>query len=218
MTDTRPVYEAVARQFDRDRSKSLMEKFYLDRVLALLGGGKKILDLGCGSAEPIAKFFIDAGRGITGVDAATAMIALCRERYPEQTWIEGDMRALDLGRRFNAIIAWDSFFHLPAAGQRAMFPVFARHAAPGAPLLFTSGPRAGVAMGEIYGHALHHASLDTAEYGQLLAAHGFEVLLHRVEDPDCGRHTVWLAQARRRAAARATARAAPSVCATTTRG
>jgi ubiquinone/menaquinone biosynthesis C-methylase UbiE len=197
MADTRAVYEAVAREFDRDRSKSLMEKFYLDRMLAHLVGGASVLDLGCGSAEPIAKFFIDTGCRVTGVDAATAMLVLCRERYPTQTWIEGDMRTLDLGRRFDAVIAWDSFFHLTADDQRAMFPVFARHAAPGAPLLFTSGPQAGVAMGEIYGHALHHASLDSAEYEQLLATHGFRVLLHRVEDPDCGGHTVWLAQYRK---------------------
>ncbi len=194
MTDTRAVYEAVAQEFDRDRSKSLMEKFYLDRVLAHLVDGASVLDLGCGSAEPIAKFFIDNGCRVTGVDAAAAMIAMCRNRYPQHTWIEADMRALDLRRRFDAVIAWDSFFHLPAGEQRAMFPVFAQHAAPGAPLLFTSGPQAGVAMGEIYGHPLYHASLDTAEYEALLDANGFKVLLHRVEDPDCGRHTVWLAQ------------------------
>ena len=194
MTDTRAVYEAVAREFDRDRSKSLMEKFYLDRVRAHLAEDAAVLDLGCGSAEPIAKYFIDHGCRVTGVDAAAAMLGLCRERYPAQTWIECDMRTLDLGQRFDAVIAWDSFFHLPPADQRAMFPVFARHAAPGAPLLFTSGPKAGIAMGGIYGHPLYHASLDSAEYEELLAAHGFRVLLHRVEDPDCGRHTVWLAQ------------------------
>jgi trans-aconitate methyltransferase len=196
MTDTRAVYQAVAREFDRDRSKTLMERFYLDRVLAHLVDGASVLDVGCGSAEPIAKFFIDNSCRVTGVDAAAAMIALCRERYPDQTWIEADMRSLDLGRHFDAVIAWDSFFHLPAGDQRAMFQVFAQHAAPGAPLLFTAGPQAGVALGEIYGHALYHASLDTAEYEQLLTAHGFEVLLHRVEDPDCGKHTVWLAQRR----------------------
>lgn len=193
MTDTRAVYEALAREFDRDRNKSLMERFYLDRVLSHLADGASVLDLGCGSAEPVAKFFIDNGCRVTGVDAAAAMLAICRERYPTHTWIENDMRTLDLRRRFDAVIAWDSFFHLPANDQRAMFPVFAQHAAAGAPLLFTSGPQAGVAMGAIHGHALYHASLDSAEYETLLAANGFKVLLHRIEDPDCGKHTVWLA-------------------------
>ncbi|MBX3664433.1 MAG: class I SAM-dependent methyltransferase [Burkholderiales bacterium] len=194
MSGIRAVYDAVAREFDRDRSRALAERHYLEALLPRPGGQRDILDLGCGGAEPIAKFFIEAGCRVTGVDAAPAMIALCRERYPEERWIEADMRGLDLGRRFDAIVAWDSFFHLTPEDQRAMFPVFAQHAAPGAPLLFTAGPRAGVAMGEIYGRALYHASLDSAEYEQLLAANGFRVLLHRIEDPECGRHTVWLAQ------------------------
>lgn len=194
MSDTRTVYEAVAHLFDRDRRKDLMEGFYLEQVLKHCSGQREILDIGCGSAEPIAKFFIDAGCRVTGIDGAGAMIALCRERYPQHDWIEQDMRRLALDRRFDAVIAWDSFFHLTAEEQRAMFPVFAQHAAAGAPLLFTSGPHAGVAMGEIYGHALHHASLDAAEYEDLLRTNDFTVLLHRVEDPDCGKHTVWLAQ------------------------
>jgi hypothetical protein len=28
----------------------------------------------------------------------------------------------------------------------------------------------------------------------LLAVNGLKVLLHKVEDPDCGKHTVWLAE------------------------
>jgi hypothetical protein len=75
-----------------------------------------------------------------------------------------------------------------------MLPRFAAHAVPGAPLLFTSGPRHGVAMGSYAGEPLFHASLDPAEYRALLAAHGFEVLDHRAEDPAGGGHTVWLAR------------------------
>ena len=64
------------------------------------------------------------------------------------------MRGLSLWRRFDGILAWDSFFHLSADDQRKMFAVFRDHAAPGAALLFTSGPRAGVAMGTFEGVTL----------------------------------------------------------------
>ena len=196
MTEVRFVYDNVAQQFDRDRSKSLMEMPYLRRVLSRLGEGACVLDLGCGAAEPIARFFIEAGCRVTGVDLAPAMLVMCRERFPEMTWLECDMRSLDLDRRFDAILAWDSFFHLAEDEQRTMFAIFEKHTAPGGILLFTSGPQAGVAMGEIYGRDLFHASLDADEYERLLETHGFEVLLHRVEDPHCGRHTVWLARHR----------------------
>jgi SAM-dependent methyltransferase len=194
MTEVHELYQRVARDYDRDRSRSLMEARYLGDVLSRLDGRTRILDLGCGGAEPIARFFIDNGCQLTGVDAAPAMIALCRARFPAVTWLVQDMRTLALNQRFDAIVAWDSFFHLGADDQRGMFPIFEQHIAPQGLLLFTTGPRAGVAIGDLYGHALFHASLDAEEYEQLLTRHGFAVVLHRVEDPDCGRHTVWLAQ------------------------
>lgn len=194
MTEIGRLYDRIAASFDRDRGRHLMERPWLEAVRAELPAGAEVLDLGCGMGEPIARYFIDAGFRVTGVDAAPALLGLARARFPAMTWLDGDMRGLDLGRTFAAVLAWDSFFHLEPADQRAMFPVFARHAAPGAPLLFTSGPREGVAIGEIYGERLYHASLDPADYRTLLHDSGFQVLRHRAEDPDCGGHTIWLAR------------------------
>ena len=195
MTDVWRFYQRHAHTFARERGKRLMERPYLDAATSSLEPNAKILDLGCGSGEPIARNLIQHGYDVTGVDAAPAMIALCRARFPDATWIEADMRALALGRRYDAIIAWDSFFHLDQDEQRAMFPVFQQHVLPGGVLLFTSGPRAGVAIGCMYGEDLFHASLDPDEYRSLLASTGFRVLRFQPEDPACGGHTVWLAQA-----------------------
>jgi hypothetical protein len=104
------------------------------------------------------------------------------------------MRALALGRRFDAMLAWHSFFHLGVDDQRAMFPVFAAHASPGATLMFTTGAAAGVAIGEWAGEPLYHASLDPDEYARLLAEYGFLVVAHAADDATCGGATVWLAR------------------------
>lgn len=178
----------------RDADQPLMERPYLEATLAALPERGEVLDLGCGGGEPIAGFFIRAGRSVLGVDGAARMIQACRERFPEMSWIQADMRVLALGRSFDALIAWDSFFHLSHADQRAMFPIFSAHAAPGATLLFTSGPAHGEATGVMDGVAFEHYSLSPQEYRELLAQWGFRVVLHRVEDPDCGGHTVWLAR------------------------
>lgn len=56
------------------------------------------------------------------------------------------------------------------------------------------GCGAGEAIGSYAGEPLYHASLSGQEYRSLLHDHGFAVREHVVEDPACGRHTVWLAQ------------------------
>lgn len=189
------LYQQHALAWDTERDRSLFERPWLDRFSELMPQRGSILDLGCGSGEPIARHFIENGFRLTGVDASQAMIAMCRDRFPDQTWMVGDMRALGL-RTFDGIIAWDSFFHLPEDDQRRMFLIFQRRAQPNAALMFTSGPRRGEAIGSYKGEPLFHASLDPEEYRAQLHEHGFEVVLHVAEDGTCCGHTIWLARAR----------------------
>jgi SAM-dependent methyltransferase len=188
------IYRRHAAAFDRDRSKALMERPYLEAIEREVGRNASILDLGCGSGEPIAKYFIERGHHVTGVDTSDAMLALCRRRFPEQTWLAGDMRTIELPQQFDAVIAWDSFSHLTHTDQRLMFARFAAWVRPGGVLLFTSGPEEGEVVGQLYGEPLFHASLSHDEYRRLLIANGLTVLSLIVEDPACGGHTVWLAR------------------------
>jgi SAM-dependent methyltransferase len=190
------LYERHAPAYDAERSRSLMERAWLDRFCALLPSSGAVLDIGCGPGEPIARHLIETGYALTGVDSSPAMIALCKARFPQRGWHVADMRALALRQYFNGVLAWDSFFHLTPDDQRRMFPIFRAHAAPKAALMFTSGPRAGAALGTYQGEPLYHASLELEEYRNLLAASDFNVVSYVPEDPSCGRHTIWLAQLR----------------------
>lgn len=190
------LYDRKARAWvaDRTRSNTLMEKGWLERFTALVPAGGTVLDIGCGSGRPIAAYLIARGYDVTGIDSSPTMIELARDNFPGQDWLVADMRYLALRRRFQGLIAWDSFFHLAFDDQRRMFPIFAAHAAPGTPLWFSSGPRHGEAIGNLHGEPLYHASLDPDEYRSLLTANGFSVVDHVTEDPACGGHTVWLAR------------------------
>ena len=191
------LYEDNAAAWDRQRSRRLIERTWLERFCAGLPPGGHVLDIGCGMGEPIAASLIERGYVVTGVDSSPSLIRLCRERFPTLEWIVADMRAMELGRRFDGLLAWHSLFHLPPADQRPMFARFARHAASNARLMFTSGTEEGSAIGEWQGEPLYHGSLDTGEYGRLLGGAGFEVINHVVADPACGHCTVWLAQHKR---------------------
>ncbi|WP_404942315.1 class I SAM-dependent methyltransferase [Pseudomonas danubii] len=150
--------------------------------------------MGCGGGEPVARYLLEHGYAVTGVDSSAALLDQCRQRFPQQQWINADMRGLALDQDFAGILAWNSLFHLSPDDQRAMFAVFERHAGPGCALMFTSGPAAGEAIGEFEGEALYHASLDPGEYCTLLDTHGFEVMQQVSEDPECCGLTVWLAR------------------------
>lgn len=190
------LYTRRALDWDRDRGRTLIEKPWLEAFLAYVPVAGTILDLGCGSGEPIAAYLVEQGRAVTGVDAAPGLIDLCRRRFPDHDWRVADMRGLDLGRTFDGLIAWHSAFHLTPAEQREMFAVYARHLSPGGVLMFTSGSEEGETVGEWRGEPLYHGSLSTEGYRQALAGAGFGVLAGGVEDPGTGGATVWLARAR----------------------
>jgi SAM-dependent methyltransferase len=190
------LYERHAEVWDRDRRPELVvERAWIERFVALLPMGGSVLDMGCGSGQPIARHLVACGFEIFGVDSSPTLIEKCRARFPGEEWLHADMRTLSLERKFQGLIAWDSFFHLSHDDQRAMFPVFKKHAAESAPLLLTTGPEHGEAIGSYEGEPLYHASLSTGEYKALFEAHGFRLLAYKMEDPHCGQHTVWLAQA-----------------------
>jgi len=187
------LYERHAGAWSRDRDDRLLERGWLDRFLGLLPRDAAVLDLGCGSGV-LARYLIEKGCRVTGVDSSTAMITMCRNRFPEQQWHVADMRTLELKQTFDGILAWDSLFHLTQSDQRGMFPVFKRHAASAAALMFTSGPSHGERIGAYRGEPLYHASLDSDEYRALLELQGFRVTAHVIEDPTCGLHTIWLSR------------------------
>lgn len=189
------VYNEISDWFDAHRSKELvMEKFYLDLLQKHIPSGGKILDIGCGTGEPIAQFLITQGYQLTGVDASEKMIRLCQKRFPNATWLLADMRTLNLQEKFHAVIAWHSIFHLPHDDQRSTLKLLASMVEKNGLLIFTSGEEYGEVWSDNGGHDLYHASLSSAEYTKILANYHFEILIHKVRDPDCGGATVWVAK------------------------
>ncbi|WP_018698531.1 class I SAM-dependent DNA methyltransferase [Amorphus coralli] len=193
---TQEIYEKNAARFDAERPRGLIERAWLDRFLDGLPLGAAILDLGCGTGDPIAHFIAARGYGVVGVDASEAMIGLARQKRPKGDWRVADMRSLDLTERFDGILGWDSFFHLTRNEQRAVLPRLAAHLKPGGRLMLTVGPSDGEVAGHVGDDPIYHSSLSPEAYRTLLAEHGVLVTEFVAEDPGCDFHTVLLAQKR----------------------
>lgn len=197
--DLRATYEAVAAGWDRRRDRSLYERAWLDRFLALAPPTAPILDAGCGAGEPIAAYLLARGRALVGLDFAEAMLEIARARFPQARWIRGDMRRPGLEPGFGGIVAWDSFFHLDRDDQRRTLAAFAGLLAPGGALLLTTGPDDGEVWGTVEGLPVPHASLSPAGYAAAFEANGLVARAFVAEDPACGGRSVWLARRRRAA-------------------
>ena len=191
------IYQDIAQWFDNARNKSLIEQPLLDIIFEHINQEAEILDLGCGSGEPVADFFIKKGVNLTGVDATTALLDLCKERFPDHTWIQADMRDLVLEKVFDAVIVWDCLFHIPCAEQRKLFPKFGSWVKPGGFLLFNAGWEEAEFWNDMRGHEsaqMFNASLSSKEYKDLLKKHCFSVVKEAVSDPDIGGRTYFLAR------------------------
>lgn len=191
------LYKRFAKPWQKLREQSpFFERAWLDLFLGHIEPKSTIIDLGCGYGKPIAAYFIDKGYLVHGIDSSKPFIKAAKKAFPNQVWELADMRSFTIKAQYSGIIAWDSFFHLTRDDQKAMFARFAQLAKPGAPLIFTTGPANGEAIGEMNGHDLYHASLSPDEYRALLIEHGFGLLSYKLEDQSCGGRCVWLAKKR----------------------
>jgi len=189
------VYEELTEWFDEHRNKELlMEASYLKLIQEHIPHQGSILDVGCGTGEPLASFFIHKGYHLTGIDGSKNMVALCQKRFPQAQWQVADMRYLTLKQSFDLVLAWHSFFHLSPEEQPATLELLASFVKPQGLLVFTSGPEYGEVWGNNGGHDLYHASLSAETYQNLLEKNHFKVLAYKANDPECGDATVWVAK------------------------
>jgi SAM-dependent methyltransferase len=91
---------------------------------------KTLLDLGCGGGHndmTLKRHF-----KVTGVDVSEKMLALARMLNPEVEYVLGDMRGARLGRRFDAVVIFDSIDYMQTRSDLlAAFRTVRAHLKPG---------------------------------------------------------------------------------------
>ena len=103
--------------------------------------GGSVLELGCGTGHKLIPIASD-GHPSVGLDLSSAMLAEARRKADERgvavDWVQGDMRAFDLGRTFDlVVIDANSLLHLHEADDLlSCLRSVRRHLAPGARFVF----------------------------------------------------------------------------------
>lgn len=187
------IYEKHARAWDEHRPRVFFEKAWLDRFITCLPPKGQVLDVGCGAGEPIAGYILECGFQLTGLDASSNMLDIAKSRFPLATWVNMDMRKLNMDEKFDGILSWDGFFHLTQEEQRKTLLLFANHLRANGVLLLTIGHESGEVTGTVEGDQVYHSSLEPGEYKSILKNLGFEKIEIELEDESCGFHSVLLA-------------------------
>jgi len=190
---TQAVYTRKAAYWHQVRDRSGYETHWIDRFPKGLSKGGHILDLGCGTGDPIAGYLMAQGFRVTGIDYAPTMIELAEETYPAGNWIVADITDLPELGLFDGLISWDGFFHLSIEEQREVLAKYAKFLKPGGSLLFTVGPEESEVTGQIDDETVYHASLSPQEYEKILRGGGFSKFVFQAKDAACLGRSVLLA-------------------------
>jgi cyclopropane fatty-acyl-phospholipid synthase-like methyltransferase len=191
------AYDRAAEQYAEFRGPvSGAFRRLLDRLVDPLPKGATILDVGCGHGVP-ARYLVDRGFRVTGLDGSARLLALARTAVPEADFMLGDMRTVDPGGPFDAILAWDSVFHVPRSDHAAVFARFRSWMDAGGRLLVSlggSGPDefSSEMLGETFFYSGH--APDAALV--LLQDAGFEIEHWEVDDLSSRGHIAVLGNAR----------------------
>src|SRR4030095_2449262 len=103
-------YDYIAEQWNSNfRGQSYVDRClgYVDFVLEGLEPQARVLDLGCGTGTSIAKYIVEKGFRVVGVDQSKKMLEIAKLAVPEAEFIQSDMIDVQLRDGFGAAIAWD---------------------------------------------------------------------------------------------------------------
>jgi SAM-dependent methyltransferase len=198
-------YDRIAAQWHKNfRGQAYVDRTlsYVDCVLEGLPPQANVLDLGCGTGNPIARHIIDRGFHVVGVDQSTKLLEIARTVIPESELIHADMVDLEFTETFAAAIAWDSVFHLPREAHPALYRKLARALDPGRRLLLSVGgsgaesldSTAGGINSEMFGQSFFYDGYAPDIARQLIETAGFEIELWEVDDPTSHGHIAVIAR------------------------
>lgn len=131
-------YDQVASAYARLEDDTVWPRArWLERLLIQLSPGSTVLDLGCGSGDPVA-LRIAQEHHVTGVDISEAQIDLARQSVPAGQFIQGDLGSVNFPpASFDAVVSFYTLEHLPRAEHAAILQRIASWLRPGGLLLLS---------------------------------------------------------------------------------
>lgn len=180
-------YEANAATFIRCRSTGAdgIGVVSVRKWARSLPPGATVLDIGCGTGNPISMTLKEEGLTVYGIDASPSMVHIFKQNFPDSpVACEAAEDSSFFNRQFDAIVAWGLLFLLPEETQQVLIQKLANALSVGGKLLFTA-PSQSMKWEDAITE-IESVSLGAEKYRALLAASG--LLLVEEFDDEGGNH------------------------------
>jgi len=173
-------YTKIAEEYQADRHAFDHVK-ELGEFASLLPKNAKVLDVGCGAGIPVAKFLVDSGFEVVGVDFSEKMLKLARKNMPQTTFIGKDMTKLGfVDNSFDGLAAFYSIIHVPREKHSRLFKSFNKILKPNGIMLACMGPDEWEATDEYYGTKMFWSQYSPEKSLQFVKDAGFEVISDKI--------------------------------------
>jgi SAM-dependent methyltransferase len=180
-SDLQGSYDHIADEYARRLFDELdhkpLDREILDRFAERARGRGPVYDIGCGPGI-VARYLHQREIQVTGVDLSLGMVERARQLNPGITFLQGDMRSLDVpDASLGGIVAFYSILHVPPDEVVAVLGELRRALRPACPLLlsFHIGKEP-LHVDELWGHrvTLDFFFFESAAMKAYLEEAGFE--------------------------------------------
>lgn len=114
-------YDHMAESYMASRP-SFDNTHQMEALAQLILPQSTVLDLGCGTGLPVAKFFTERGYDVTGIDLSDRMIQLAKKNVPHAVFYNENIVNADLsGNSVTLIVSFYCLFHLRQEQQKEIF-------------------------------------------------------------------------------------------------
>jgi cyclopropane fatty-acyl-phospholipid synthase-like methyltransferase len=185
----RSGYDRIAERYAattcEGRTEATYYRSFLDRCMARLPDGARVLDLGCG-AGIVASDMATRSR-LVGVDLSIEQLRLARRRVSSALFVQADMTGLEIrDRSLDAVAAFWSIIHVRRELHPELFGRIRRWLRPGGMLFGTFGSGDNPhEEHDFYGAPMYWSHFDAPTNRRLLADAGFRIeQADTIEDMD----------------------------------